>query len=113
VLLASPDHLFYYWWDPATGVESRGPTLPRGKFRPADVAMSPDGRWILFATGNNGQEVWRGRTDGKKAAELLYTLPGDRNTRAAAIDDDGRPVLAVYSWYGEIYLVRPEAGSRF
>jgi hypothetical protein len=108
-LLSSPDSRFYYWWDPAAGKETPAPSPPRDA-PPAWVALSPDGRWILFVAGNSGQEIWRQRADGSVAAELAYQLPGDRNSSTGTIDDRGHPLITVHSWTGELWLARAHPG---
>jgi hypothetical protein len=108
-LLGSPDKRFYYWWDPATGAESPGPSIPDSG-PPAHTAVSPNGRWVLFIGGIGGGEVWRASSAPAAKPELLYTLPGDRNALTATVDDDGQPLVSVGSWSGELYLARAHPG---
>ena len=108
-LLASRDNKSLYWWNAKTGRELAALPPPHKKV-PNDIAISPNGRWILYVTGVNGQELWRGPADGSDAPALVHELPGDRNAQTGAIDDDGKPLVVVSSWSGELWIVPPRAG---
>jgi len=112
VLLASPDLSWLYWWDPQSGAESPGPPA-----HPADgvldIALSPDGQWLIYVAGNNGQETWRLRLDGKSQPVRIHQLADDVNVRNGAVDDRGHAVIAVHRWAGELWLVRAPDGSRW
>jgi hypothetical protein len=108
-LLAAVDVRNFYWWDPVTERELPGPVLPEGKLAQY-TGLSPDGRWLAFVTGAAAQEIWRMRTDGTGAAELVHELSEDHSAPAVAIDDDGQVVIIRSSWHGELWLARAHAG---
>ena len=45
--------------------------------------------------------------------ERLYELPGDLTSGKAAIDDDGRVVIVVFRWTGELNVVAAPTGTRW
>jgi DNA-binding beta-propeller fold protein YncE len=104
ILIASPNRDFLYWFDPTTRTESPGPLLPPGR-DPADLALSPDGRWLMVLGGNNGHQIWRYHLDVPDAKpELVHQLGDDFTALVGAIDDDGHPLIAVDTWSGELWL---------
>jgi Tol biopolymer transport system component len=109
VLLSSPAGDFFYWWDPATGEETKGPALPQPM---GDVAISPDGQWLVSLEGGNGRVAHRLRLDGKpQQPERLYEVPGDLTSGSAAIDDRGQVVMTLFEWTGELWSQDAPAGS--
>jgi hypothetical protein len=110
VLLSSPDREFLYWWDPATGVEKPGPRVPKPV---GDVAISPDGRWLLVVQGENGERAYRMRLDRSSKVEEVYASTGDVTSGEGAIDDDGIAVMQITTWEGELWQLDPPAGARW
>ena len=107
ILLGSPGGEHSYWWDPATGVETPGPVLPETT---EHVQISPDGTWLLAQAGANGTTTLRMRLDGPAKLETILTLPGDLTSGTGAIDDDGRVVITVFRWTGELWTIEAPPG---
>jgi len=112
VLLSAPGNDYLYWWDPATGRETAGPSLRAGEPF-IDVAISPDGRWVLFVIGGTGQVIRRLRLDGKSQIEDVTTLSGDTNSVSGTIDNRGHPLLAISRWAGELWRIDAPEGTRW
>jgi len=110
VLLASPAQDFLYWWDPATGVETQGPVVPRPN---GGIRVSPDGRWLLALVGSGGGQIQRMRLDRGSKLEVIYRLPGDLTSGTGAIDNNGRALITLFRWAGELWLAEAPEGSRW
>jgi hypothetical protein len=79
----------------------------------SDIAVSGDGRWLLYLGGDGGQEWWRLRLDIPSQPELLHRLGDDLTADKGAIDPSGRAVIAVHRRTGDLWLARPPAGARW
>jgi hypothetical protein len=105
------DHL--YWWDPAAGVELPGPSLVTDKTANV-IELSPDGRWLVALVGGSGRRILRIRTDGStRVPELVRQLGDDQGASGAAIDDSGRPWIALTGQIGELWAVRAAPDTRW
>ena len=97
------------WLDPATKRERPGPTGSPGDA--LYTVMSPNGRWLLIQTGPTAREVWRMPLDPPAAAEHVFT--GATTLDRGAIDDDGRIVVSVQGWAGDLYVIPAAPGTTF
>ena len=109
VLLWSVERKTYLWWDARTGAEAPAPVPPVAGDHYS--ALSPDGRWLMHVGGGNTNEVWRQPADGSRPAELVYRIPGDRNSPNGTIDDRGNPILTISTWSGELFIVPAPPGQ--
>lgn len=110
VLTASPAQDFLYWWDPKSGKETPGPVVQRPN---GGIRVSPDGRWLMAIVGTGGGTIQRMRLDRASKLEQLHHLPGDLTSGPGAIDDDGRVLITLFRWAGELWVVDAPEGSRW
>jgi hypothetical protein len=105
VLITAREHIV--WWDPVADRLSpplEGPTVAR------QIAVSPNGRWLLVQSGAAGLTFWRGPIDRPDALEKVIELPMDWSVDEATIDDDGRVIAPVSRWNGELRIVDAAPG---
>jgi Tol biopolymer transport system component len=125
----------------ALGTEERGPTslwrfdLKAARLEPErvrsipwtdeDLSVSPDGKWLAFATARNGPtQIWVSRMDGSNARVLIPAIPpfdryGDKTTvDGVSWSPDGnwiatatQPGIGHGDTRGRIFIV-PSAGGR-
>jgi Tol biopolymer transport system component/predicted Ser/Thr protein kinase len=110
MLLASPGGDYYYWWDEKTGAETPGPIASIDGQPVGFVDLSPDGTWMVYLGGANGQKIYRARVDGTSKPELVYQLAHDLSAATATIDDRGHPIVAIDTWTGELWIA-PSRGA--
>ena len=106
-----PEATSLRWLDVATGVERPGPKRPEGYVKA--MATSPDGGWIAFAMGFNGQDLWQTRFDAAGEPERVYTYSPGITATAVAITNDGRMLVTQQTWAGDLTLVPARPGERF
>ena len=74
--------------------------------------ISQDGRFVVVQSGSNGRQVWRIWLDGRPPEQLLNAGDG-QSMSSPALMSDGRILVGVRSWSGELHLARAPAGTRF
>jgi len=109
LLVGTSDKLF--WLDPRTRVERPGPAKPPGSLLWASI--SPNGKWVMYQMGQLGREVWRARLEPARAPEFVTQFDASITTSPGAITDDGHPIIAAASWYGDLYVIPARPGAKF
>ena len=99
------------WIDATTGVERPGPVRPDGYIKA--MSTSPDGAWIAFAIGFNGQDVWRARSDGTAPPEHVHAFRPGITVSAIGITNDGHVLATQQLWAGGLTLVPARAGEHY
>jgi hypothetical protein len=110
LLVSTPNQSGFRWWDARTGEDVAGPRLT---MRSAYPALSPNGQWFAYVDRGARTHVRRLRLDGRSAPELMYSMADDELEQNLAVSDDGRVVVGVLRWSGDLWLARAPAGSRW
>jgi Tol biopolymer transport system component len=114
LLLESKDKEQLFLWKPGHGPERRVPLGPLAGSYFMASGIAPDGRFLVVQTGASGRTVWRLWLDGSaRPPERLFAARGDQSMSSVALTSDGRILVGVRSWSGELHLVRAPAGARF
>jgi hypothetical protein len=68
----------------------------------------------VVQTGSSGRVVWRLWLDGSgRPPERLLTAGREQSMSSVAVMSDGRILVGVRTWSGELQLARAPAGTRF
>jgi hypothetical protein len=66
---------------------------------------------VIAQLGSNGERLWRVPLHGK--ATLLHEMAPGENTREISVDPQGRILLPILTWQGELYELDAPPGRRF
>jgi Tol biopolymer transport system component/predicted Ser/Thr protein kinase len=103
-----------YWVDPTSGAERPGPSIGGiAKDEVKDPITSPDGHWLVFRTGAEGQVVWRMALDPPSQPEHLPDLPAGQTIFGAAITNGGHVLMAPDTWSGDLHAIPARGDTRF
>ena len=72
---------------------------------------SPNGAWIVFQTGQDGQKLWRARID--QAPTLFKEYSDGYSLEPPRIRDDGAVIAQVSVWTGELFVVPAKPGVAY
>jgi hypothetical protein len=112
LLLESKDKEQLYLWTPGQGRERPLPLGPlAGRYFMAS-GIAHDGRFVVVQSGANGRQVWRLWRDGR-APEPLFAAGNGQSMSSVALMSDGRILVGVRTWSGELHLARAPAGTHF
>ncbi len=108
ILVGGVDNML--WYEPATGQETPGPPRPEGEI--AYASSSPSGNWVVYSMGSEGEDVWRVATNGG-ALEHVRRFTADQYVLQPAIDDQGRIVLPMGPYAGDLVKIPARDGFAF
>jgi hypothetical protein len=113
LLLESKDKEQLYLWRPGRGPERPVPLGPLAGSYFMASGIAPDGRFLVVQTGSSGRVVWKVWLDGPaRPPQRLLAAGQGQSMSSVAIMTDGRILVGVRSWSGELHLARAPAGSR-
>jgi hypothetical protein len=114
LLLESKDKERLYLWRPGQAQDRPVPLGPLAGSYFMASGISPDARFLVVQTGSYGRVVWRLWLDGSgRPPERLLAAGRGQSMSSVAVMSDGRILVGVRSWRGELHLARAPAGSRF
>jgi hypothetical protein len=114
LLLESKDKEQLYLWKPGQARERPVPLGPLAGSYFMASGLSPDGRFIVVQAGSLGRVVWRIWLDGSgRPPERLLAAGEGRSMSSVAIMSDGRILVGVRSWSGELHIARAPSGTHF
>ncbi|HTR56453.1 MAG TPA: protein kinase [Kofleriaceae bacterium] len=97
------------WIDTVTGAEHAGPPAPESI---ANAVLSPNGKWIAYSSGDAAPDVWRLSLDPPGKVEHIARLAAGNTTDGFAVEDDGRVIVVVSTWSGDLHVIPAAAGSK-
>jgi tRNA A-37 threonylcarbamoyl transferase component Bud32 len=112
LLLTSKDKRQLFLWNPATGRERSVALGPLEGSYLMSAGISDDGKYLVAQVGTSGRTVWRLWLDGRPP-ERLYEAKPVESMSSVALTTDGRILVGVRSWQGELFVVRAPAGQHF
>jgi hypothetical protein len=101
------------WVDEASGAQQPGPDTPTSGAEVSTVTTSPDGRWLVYATGGIARRVYRRRLEPPGEAEAVAPVIGGANVLATAITNNGHVIVVVLTWAGDLHVIPAAPGSTF
>ncbi len=114
LLLDSKDKRQLFAWNPDTGRERVLPLGPLDGSYVMSAGISADGRYLVAQVGTSGRSLWRIWLDGShELPERIYEARPVETMSSVALPTDGRILVGVRSWQGELYQVHPPPGQHF
>jgi Tol biopolymer transport system component len=114
ILLASQDKTRLYLWDIDTGAEKPLSMGDLGNPYVLSAAFSPQGDFLVAQTGVAGRAIWKVPISSEsKNPEKIFSADGDPSMSNLAVLSDGRIVVGVRYWLGELHLVPAREGQTF
>src|SRR5262249_17923133 len=74
--------------------------------------LSPNSKWLVFESGPESQNIHRMAFPNGKL-EQLRTVPSGQTVDGVTIDDDGRVMVAVQRWSGDLHVVPAKPNAPF